>query len=323
MNLKKFLPFIIILSLFACSKPALEQLAATEGNLRSKNTYDSYLALEYLEFARGLKRIKENSTSKHFAHKGLSITHGAFAFPENPLKWGADKLQIEEMVLMQKRLENVLKAPQIKAYLPIQTAHLTYLYDCWISRESKAIFRADELGRCKTRFYRLIGEIESYIDDLNKDKTPKVIITEPEFERFEISFDFNSDKFNDKANKDLIKILKHISDLKGDYRILVVGNADRVGKEIYNQDLAIKRAQVTENYLIKNGVMRDFVAIRSVGEDFPDIITKDNIQAQSNRTVGIYILKGAKSFADYPLPLIENYVYAKEVAKARKERGLK
>ncbi len=318
---------LVLLSLIflitSCSKPALEQLSALEGNLRSKNTYDSYLALEYLEFARNLKVIKLNSASEHFAHKALDIKRGAFVFPENPLKWGADKTQIEEMVLMQKRLEQVLKAPQIKTYLPIQTAHLTYLYDCWISRESKEIFRAEDLGRCKTRFYRLLSEIESYVDDLNKDKEPKVTITEPDFERFEIMFDFNSDKFNDKANKDLIAILKHITELKADYHILIVGNADRVGKVIYNQDLALKRAEVTRNYLQKNGVMDDFIEIRSVGEDFPDIITKDEYQAQSNRTVGIYILKGAKTFADYPLPLIENYVYQKEVEKARKERGLK
>ncbi len=325
------LSFAFLLALSCTSTPTphsdptssdAKKLSALESSLRSKGVYDSYLALEYLNFARSLFSIKAEKDSEHFIKKGLAAANGEWVAPENPIARKADPAQIEEMVLMQKRLEAVLDTPHIKFYLPIQTAHLTYLYDCWISRESQAAFRAEELAQCRTKFSKLLDEIEHFIDDQNKDKQPEVTITEPEFERFEILFDFGIFKFNDQANKDLLKILQYLKTLNGDYRILVVGNADRVGSELSNQHLALDRADVVRNYLIKNGVPEDLVEMRTVGEDYPDIITKDGTQQQSNRSVGIYVLKGFRSFSAFPLPLIENEIYRKEIKKARAERGL-
>jgi len=212
---------------------------------------------------------------------------------------------------------------QLKFQLPIQLAHLTYLYDCWISRESKAVFRSDELAQCRVRFSKLLDEVEQYSDERVKDRQLKVEIIEPKFEQFEIFFDFNNSKFNNKANKDLLILLKYLSCLYGDYRILLVGNADRVGNEIYNQQISYKRAEMVKNYLTKNGVAENMIELRSVGEDFPDILTKDGTQQQDNRIVRIYVLRGAKSFKNFPLPLIENFVYRESLLKARKERGLK
>lgn len=319
--LKFFIAVIVAVSLSSCVTP-LQQLSQYEPTLRTKGGYDSYLALEYLEFSRRLLTVKDKRTSKYFAKKGLAIVGGQEVVPENPIKWRADPGQMEEMILVQKRLESALITPHLKFYLPIQLAHLTYLYDCWISRESKAIFRADELAQCRVRFVKLLDEIENYVEDLKKDKTPKVEIREPKFERFEIMFDFNNEKFNDKDDKDLVLVLKYLATLNGDYRILLVGNADRAGLALYNQNLALRRADIVKNYLIKNGVAEDLIELRSVGEDFPDIVTKNGMQQQSNRSVGIYVLRGYSSFSKFPLPLIENFVYREEIAKARAERGL-
>lgn len=321
--LKNFSLFIItFLFLLSCTKP-IERLSQKESSLKSQGDYNAYLALEYLSFSRKLLTVKDKSTSRYFAKKGLFVARGEEPTPENPLKWKADKGQLEEMVLMQKRLEMVLVEPHLKYHLPIQLAHLTYLYDCWITRESKAIFRSDELAQCRVRFTKLLDEVENYIDDSKRDKTPIVEIKEPKFERFEILFDFNIAKFNDRAVKDLLGILKYLASLNGNYRILLVGNADRVGRELYNQNLALMRAETVKNYLVKNGVTLDQIEMRSVGEDFPDIVSLNGSQMQSNRTVGIYILKGYRSFATFPLPLIENYVYREEIKKARAARGLK
>ena len=199
---------------------------------------------------------------------------------------------------------------------------MTYLYDCWISRESSQIFRSDELAQCRVRFSKLLEEIEQYGYDRTKDKQPKVEIIEPKFERFEIFFDLNSSVFNDKANKDLLALLKRLLELGGDYRILLVGNADRLGNELYNQQLAFKRADVVKNYLIKNGVGAEMVELRAVGEDFPDILTEDGVQKQNNRAVVIYVVQGAKSFEKYPIPLIENKVYRDAILKERVAKGL-
>ena len=319
--------FLLIFSCFiqSCKPPitALQTLSQQESQLKIKGGYESYLALEYLMFSRNLAAIKDEKNSEYFAKKGLAAISGKDLVPESPIFWQADKTQVEAMILMQRKLENILIEPYIKFHLPIQVAHLTYLYDCWISRESKAIFRADELAQCRVRFGKLLDEIENYIDDLKKDKQPKVEIKEPEFERFEILFDLSSYKFNDKATKDLLEVLNHLKSLNGDYRILVVGNSDRSGSEISNENLALNRSEITKNYLIKNGVNADLIEFRSMGEDFPDIITKDGMSNQQNRSVGIYILKGFGSFSSFPLPLVENYIYAAEIKKAREAQGLK
>ncbi len=324
-SVKNILLFLTtLLVAVSCSKTPFELLSEQERSLRSKGDYNAYLSLEYLQFSRSLLQVDDKKTSKYFAKKGLKVASNQRVVPENPLDWDADKEQVEEMIIMQKRLETVLYEPNIKFYLPIQLAHLTYLYDCWISRESKAIFRADELARCRVRYVKLLNEVELYIEDLKKDKTPKVKITEPKFERFEIFFDFNNYKLNNKANKKLISVLKYLKTLNGDYRILLVGNADRSGKELYNQNLALNRAARVKNYLRKNGVVENLIEMRSVGEDFPDILTRDGSQKQMNRSVGIYILKGGfKSFKSFPLPLIDNYVYRDEIRRARDRRGLK
>jgi outer membrane protein OmpA-like peptidoglycan-associated protein len=322
-KLSKFSPlFFAIVFAASCAPTNLQRLSQIENDLKTQGGYDSYLALEYLDYSRNLARVKDEKKSKYFARKALDVVNRKKIFPENPITWDASSDQIEGMILMQKRLETVLFTPHMKFYLPIQLAHLTYLYDCWISRESKADFRADELAQCRIRFSKLLEEVEAYIEDLKKDKQPKTAIKQLEFERFEILFDFNSFKFNDKANSDMIAILKRLEILKGDYHLLVVGNADRVGKEIYNENLAFNRADLVRNYLTKNGVPDNLIEVRSAGEDFLDIITKDGVQQQSNRMVGIYIMKGAGSFSSFPLPLIKNNIYREEIKKAQKERGL-
>lgn len=324
MNLFKkiFLPLVISSCLSACTTN-LELLSQKENILRANNDYNSYLALEYLQFSRNLDMAGSKLDANYFAKKGLAASIHQQTLPENPIRWGADKAQLEELVSTQKRLE-MTSNPEIQKQIPIQLAHLNYLYDCWAAKESKPIFRAAELSKCKDRFFKLLEEIEYYIDDIKKDRRPKTILIEPEFERFEILFDFNNDKLSDKSNKDLIAAIKYLTALRtGGYRILLVGNADRVGSELYNKDLSFKRVQVVQNYLVKNGVAPDLMEIRYFGEDFPDILTKEGTQHDLNRTVGIYVLKGARSFNSFPLPLVENYIYKQEVNKARQTRGLK
>ncbi len=300
----------------------MESLGSKEESFKIKGGYDSYLALEYLVFARNLASIKDDPNANYFAKKGLLIANGTEFIPENPIKWKTDPSQMEEVILMQRRLEIVLDYPYIKFQIPIQTAHLSYLYDCWISRESNSKIRADELSPCRVRYSKLLDEIESYIDDQKKDRQPKIEIKEPEFERFDIAFDLDNFKLSDKSIKKLIDTINHLKTLSGDYKILIAGKSDRSGSEIYNESLSFTRADIIKNYLIKNGVAQNRLEIRALGENFPDILTKDEVSLQQNREVSIYVLKGFGSFSSIPLPLIDNEIYRQEIEKERLARGL-
>lgn len=326
MNLKKICVVVLVFSLSSCyvfsKKQSAYDVVANENALRAQGTYNAYLALEYLDFSRNLAAGKNKKDAEYFLNKSSLAAVDGIIIPENPLDWDADRTQLEELIAMQKRLDMV-SIPMMQNQLPIQMAHLTYLYDCWAAKESKPIFKGSELAKCRARFYKLLEEIEYYIEDQKKNLQPITTITEPEFKRFEILFDLNSFKLNTNAQKDFQDILKHLLLLKGDYRILLVGSADRTGKELLNQTIALRRVDVVKNYFTKNGVTADLIETRSFGEDFPDIITAKGVQEQSNRSVGIYVVKGAKSFEDFPLPLIENFVYREGMQKARKDRGLK
>ena len=51
-------------------------------------------------------------------------------------------------------------------------------------------------------------------------------------------------------------------------RILLVGRADRAGKKIYNQRIALERALVAREYMIKNGIPERLIEIKSFGEEY-------------------------------------------------------
>ena len=224
--------------------------------------------------------------------------------------------------MMQDRLEALDNHPKLKTLLPVQLAHLNYLYDCWITRESEQIFLSEGLGYCRARLSSLVEEMERYVDNLGNSFQPKVTISEPKFKRFEVVFDLDNDKLNDKANRDLVNALKYIRVLNGDYRILLVGSADRSGSSLYNQNLAIRRAMIVKDYLVKNGAFKDLIELRSEGEDIPDLITRDGVQEKSNRLVGIYVLEGLPASSNLPLPLIQNKIYREQIEDAKKAKGI-
>jgi len=316
-----FVTFLFLLC--SCEKIIYQQvLANREQDLKSRGGYESYLSLEYLDFSRRLSLVKDLTASEYFAKKGLDIMSGKTFIAEDPIVWEADRSMIEELILMQKKLEILLNNQNLIYQMPIQMAHLSYLYDCWSSKESKEIFMADELSHCRVSFGKLIDEIEIYLEENTKNKNPDVKIIEPEFSRFEIIFDAENYLLNDKANKAMIGVVDYLNNFRGKFKILITANPDNAIKALYNQALVKNRVEIVKNYLIKNGIDENSIEERIENEDFPDIIANDDIKNQINRSVGIYVLRGDSDFKPYPLPLLQNLLYKAQIEKARKERGL-
>jgi outer membrane protein OmpA-like peptidoglycan-associated protein len=316
-----FVTFLFLLC--SCEKIIYQQvLANREQDLKSRGGYESYLSLEYLDFSRRLSLVKDLTASEYFAQKGLDIMSGKTFIAEDPIVWEADKTMIEELILMQKKLEVLLNNKNLVYQMPIQMAHLSYLYDCWASKESKEIFVADELSHCRVSFGKLIDEIEVYVEEMSKNNVPDIQIVEPEFSRFEIIFDAENYLLNDKANKAMIEIVDYLNNFRGKFKILITANPDNAIKALYNQTLVKNRVEIVKNYLIKNGIDENSIEERIESEDFPDIIANDDIKNQINRSVGIYVLRGDSDFKPYPLPLLQNLLYKAQIEKARKERGL-
>jgi len=307
---------------FACRNNSLDILNSKESILKSEPVYESYLALEYLNFSRKLKTIKDEENSEYFAKKGLETFMRKDILPENPLRWKVDNKQIKEMIFMQKRMEEIDSISSLRVQLPIQIAHLHYLYDCWISKESKPIFAGDDLANCRVTFSKLLEEIETFYVESKKDKTPKTKIIEEKFDRFEIAFDAQNSNLNDQSSKQLLGVLDHLKNVKGEYNFLLVGNGDDNSNSLINQNLAKDRVNVVKNYLIANGVVENLISINYEGEDMPDIVTNDSQDNKINRIVGVYIFYQGNNFSPYPLPLLQNLYLRDQISKTRKQRGL-
>jgi outer membrane protein OmpA-like peptidoglycan-associated protein len=322
---KKLLFTLLILLLQTACAVNLKSLINKESQLRSRNDFNAYLAREYLQYSRKLANQYDWRDSDYFAKKGLRAANNHEVYPEVAQSWDINSSKIEEISIARNRLQLLLNE-QVKYRFPIQLAHMSLLFDCWISAEGKPWSIAD-LSRCKTRFLILTTEIEESMAKAQVEKKKManveiIEIKEPEFQKFEIYFDFNSYKFNSGANQEFFDLLDHLESLNGDFRILLAGNADRRGKTIYNASLARKRVLASKKMLIKNGVPADLIEIKSFGETKPKIVTKDNKRNRYNRVVSVYVLKGDDSISTIPLPLIDNYIYKKEIENMKKNKGL-
>ena len=316
----KVVIFIAFLFISSCVNH-LQDLVSREKELKERRNFNGYLSLEYLQYSRDLANKYSWVDSEYFAMKGIEASRNKQVFPEVPENWYLDNSQIEQATLARKKLIILLFNFKAQKELPIQLAHLQLLYDCWISREKES-WQLASMAKCKILFFRLEDEISKYLKDKKSKEEIKIItIKKPEFTKFDIYFDLDLYKFSSRANKSFVGLFEYLESLNGDYQILLVGNADRMGKELYNDVLARKRSLIVKNRLIKNGVPSSIITIKSLGERNPDIITKNGDKNHNNRRVSVYVLKGQDNISEIPLPLIDNYIYKQDIIKFRKKKG--
>ncbi|MFT7086717.1 MAG: outer membrane protein OmpA-like peptidoglycan-associated protein [Rickettsiales bacterium] len=321
-NRGKVIIFISLLFLQVSCTNTLQDLASREGELKSRHTLNSYLALEYLQYSRDLDNKHHWLDTSYFSSKGIRASRNQKIFPEAPEDWQLGDSQIEQATLARTKLIKLFNNTKARQTLAPQLAHLQILYDCWISRE-KDPWQLADTANCKILFFRLENEIIKHLKEKDPKQEVKIIeITPPEFTKFDIYFDFNLYKFNSKADSEFGKLFKILKELNGDYKILIVGHADRKGKKLYNDALARKRSLMVEGRLIRNGVPKNLIEIKSLGEKGSEILTKNNVRNKNNRIVSVYILKGRDDLSAIPLPLIDNYIYKQEILKIKKQRGI-
>jgi outer membrane protein OmpA-like peptidoglycan-associated protein len=287
-------------------------LSNREKQLQNQKDFEGYLALDYLKYAKLQKENYDWNSSEHFANKGLRLYKGKHVYPEAPEVWRINKKESQELNIARNRLMIVFENAYTRKTRPSDLADVTFLYDCWVERRAEEMSYG-EIANCKDQFYIKLEELEGYLlyeqqrvqtvdlskKEPEKEKEIQIVKNEP----FEIYFDFDSYKLNTEGVKKVIKILKYLESLNGDYSITIEGHADRVGKKLYNDMLARKRALTIKSRLIKNGVPEEAIEMKTYGEANPKIITKDDMQAQVNRRVSIYVNKGNNNISTVPLPL--------------------
>ncbi|MGF1740270.1 OmpA family protein [Vibrio profundum] len=102
-------------------------------------------------------------------------------------------------------------------------------------------------------------------------------------------FAFNSAEINPKYMGHLASAAQLLKDNQT-LRLSVTGHTDSVGKEKYNQELALNRAKQVKRYLSIFGVQPNRIATHSVGESLPLFEGKSKATQLTNRRVSIEIL---------------------------------
>jgi len=101
-------------------------------------------------------------------------------------------------------------------------------------------------------------------------------------------YDFDSDVVRAEARKNLRALASSLDKYPGS-DILIVGHTDQVGPSTYNQSLSQRRASAAADYLIVQGVGRDRVNTRGMGETEPIAGNDTERGRELNRRVEVAI----------------------------------
>lgn len=306
--------FIFIITICLCIQgcSSTSSLARKESKMQKEDTFSNRLGLNYLKLSQAKDKERDGETAKYFAKKGKSAYRGKFVEPEHPEYWEIAKQNMAEYKTARNRLSLLLNIKRVEDERPTKLADVVYAYDCWVANEGTTIW-SEDTGNCRKQFLKKI-------DILERQYRPKIAVRhvnirqEYPYEQdeivkviddveFNVYFDFNSYKSNPKAMKEITNLFGYLEKMDGDYYLVLKGSADRVGKRLYNDSLARKRVNVVRNKLVKNGISKESISIKSHGEKFPQIITKDSVKAQVNRVVSIHVKRSDDKLSPLPLPL--------------------
>lgn len=89
-------------------------------------------------------------------------------------------------------------------------------------------------------------------------------------------FDFDRSNLTTQGHDQLSKLLQQMQSASQVENILVVGYTDRIGSDMYNQALSLRRAESVRNYLIDAGVPADTLQVEGQGNTNPLVQCSDS-----------------------------------------------
>lgn len=96
----------------------------------------------------------------------------------------------------------------------------------------------------------------------------------------DVLFDFNKAELKDAGKQKLDELASQIKDAKVE-EIVVVGHADRIGSETYNEKLSEARAQSVKGYLAERGAKTNVITAQGKGEAAP--VTGDQCKKMAGK----------------------------------------
>ena len=298
----KIINFLLIstflLLINSCAYFRLKEL--DKHNFSQDNIYD-LVSKEYKEFANTeLYEMHDELDANYFAFKANNILKTKIIRIENPKNWKIPDNYENEAKEEYKKISSLLKEELTFQY-PKLVAKLVSGYDCWLEQIEEN-WQIKDIEYCKNKFTNAYKKIlASEASKLSISKKQKSEINSSSVSEKNKSYFIKGDKtksvlvfFNYDSHKLSItekdKLDNYISTLiKTDSNpIIIYGHTDTKGSKKYNLILSEQRALSVSKYFRKKGINNKLI-IKSYGEDYPLIITGDNIEEENNRRVEVII----------------------------------
>ena len=290
-NLLLISTFLLLIN--SCAYFRLKEL--DKHNFSQDNIYD-LVSKEYKEFAYSeLYDMHDELDANYFAFKANNILKTKIIRIENPKNWKIPDNYENEAKEEYKKISSLLKEEFTFQY-PKLVAKLVSGYDCWLEQIEEN-WQIKDIEYCKNKFtnaYKKIlasevskkqkseissssvsGKDKSYF--IKGDKTKSVLVF----------FNYDSHKLSitekDKLDNYISTLIKTDSN-----PIIIYGHTDTKGSKKYNLILSDQRALSVSKYFRKKGINNKLI-IKSYGEDYPLIITGDNVEEENNRRVEVII----------------------------------
>jgi outer membrane protein OmpA-like peptidoglycan-associated protein len=131
------------------------------------------------------------------------------------------------------------------------------------------------------------GTVETAQAASDSGDEPAAPVAEPPARDYLVYFDFDSAEIRPDAASILDRVAQGVFNV-GSSNVTLVGHADTVGPNAYNQWLSEQRAFAVREYLLGKGIAVQVIA-KGRGEEDPRVMTKDGVEEQENRRVEIRI----------------------------------
>ena len=298
----KIINFLLIstflLLINSCAYFRLKEL--DKHNFSQDNIYD-LVSKEYKEFAYSeLYEMHDELDANYFAFKANNILKTKIIRIENPENWKIPDKYENEAKEEYKKINSLLKEELTFQY-PKLVAKLVSGYDCWLEQIEEN-WQIKDIEYCKNKFtnaYKKILASEISRQSISKkqkseissssvsEKNKSYFIKGDKTKSVLVFFNYDSHKLSitekDKLDNYISTSIKSVSN-----PIIIYGHTDTKGSKKYNLILSEQRALSVSKYFRKKGINNKLI-IKSYGEDYPLIITGDNVEEENNRRVEVII----------------------------------
>jgi OOP family OmpA-OmpF porin len=213
-----------------------------------------------------------------FAQRAQRAGTGDVPAPADPEEWWIEsERRMEELRAARAALVGVLNGGAADI-APERMATTQAAYDCWVEQQEEG-WQETHIALCRNQFLVAARDLGAALRPTAPDLAGMLF------------FDFDESDLTPAAREGLAAIAE---DLKAENPddIIVVGHADTVGTDAYNEALSRARAKTVASTLRRMGVpdvsVETEVRVIADGETDPLVETGEGVRLRLNRRVALY-----------------------------------